>query len=172
MRTERRLPHAAARACTPHSLPLTSPSAPDPSCWCCCSAIAVLGVDFMSENVRAILDEAGHKDVKVTGAALCLPSLPCRAPVSLPRRVPTSEVACDTKQTSTAVVGEDRRMYPKPPPHLPSSSALLITFPSRPLHRCTAWPPNPSAARWQRRQRAQRTTRTWQRRGPPPTRCT
>lgn len=31
----------------------------------CCRAIAVLGVDFMSENVRAILDEAGHKDVKV-----------------------------------------------------------------------------------------------------------
>ena len=25
----------------------------------------MLGVDFMSENVRAILDEAGHKDVKV-----------------------------------------------------------------------------------------------------------
>ena len=30
-----------------------------------CKAIAVLGVDFMSENVRAILDEAGHQDVKV-----------------------------------------------------------------------------------------------------------
>lgn len=30
-----------------------------------CKAIAVLGVDFMSENVRAILDEAGHKDVAV-----------------------------------------------------------------------------------------------------------
>ena len=30
-----------------------------------CTAIAVLGVDFMSENVRAILDEAGHRDVKV-----------------------------------------------------------------------------------------------------------
>ncbi len=30
-----------------------------------CSAIAVLGVDFMSENVRAILDEAGHADVAV-----------------------------------------------------------------------------------------------------------
>ena len=30
-----------------------------------CRAIAVLGVDFMSENVRAILDEAGHKDVAV-----------------------------------------------------------------------------------------------------------
>ena len=28
-------------------------------------AIAVLGVDFMSENVRAILDEAGHADVHV-----------------------------------------------------------------------------------------------------------
>lgn len=27
--------------------------------------IAVLGVDFMSENVRAILDEAGHRDVAV-----------------------------------------------------------------------------------------------------------
>ena len=25
----------------------------------------MLGVDFMSENVRAILDEAGHKDVAV-----------------------------------------------------------------------------------------------------------
>ncbi|KAK9814582.1 hypothetical protein WJX72_008196 [[Myrmecia] bisecta] len=30
-----------------------------------CTAVAVLGVDFMSENVRAILDEAGHQDVKV-----------------------------------------------------------------------------------------------------------
>ena len=30
-----------------------------------CRAVTVLGVDFMSENVRAILDEAGHKDVQV-----------------------------------------------------------------------------------------------------------
>lgn len=30
-----------------------------------CRAIAVLGVDFMSENVRAILDEAGFQDVEV-----------------------------------------------------------------------------------------------------------
>ncbi|KAK9864833.1 hypothetical protein WJX84_004116 [Apatococcus fuscideae] len=30
-----------------------------------CKAIAVLGVDFMSENVRAILDEAGHRNVEV-----------------------------------------------------------------------------------------------------------
>ena len=30
-----------------------------------CEAVAVLGVDFMSENVRAILDEAGHHDVRV-----------------------------------------------------------------------------------------------------------
>lgn len=28
-------------------------------------SIAVLGVDFMSENVRAILDEAGHREVSV-----------------------------------------------------------------------------------------------------------
>ena len=36
-----------------------------------CESIAVLGVDFMSENVRAILDEAGHAAVKVgiTGSA-------------------------------------------------------------------------------------------------------
>lgn len=30
-----------------------------------CKAVCVLGVDFMSENVRAILDEAGHRDVQV-----------------------------------------------------------------------------------------------------------
>lgn len=30
-----------------------------------CKAICVLGVDFMSENVRAILDDAGHQDVAV-----------------------------------------------------------------------------------------------------------
>lgn len=30
-----------------------------------CKAIGVLGVDFMSENVRAILDEAGYQDVAV-----------------------------------------------------------------------------------------------------------
>lgn len=32
-----------------------------------CSSVAVLGVDFMSENVRAILDEAGFRHVKVRG---------------------------------------------------------------------------------------------------------
>jgi quinolinate synthase len=31
-----------------------------------CKAVCVLGVDFMSENVRAILDEAGHRDVQVS----------------------------------------------------------------------------------------------------------
>ena len=31
-----------------------------------CTTVAVLRVDFMSENVRAILDEAGHKDTKVS----------------------------------------------------------------------------------------------------------
>lgn len=30
-----------------------------------CAAVCVLGVDFMSENVRAILDDAGHTDVAV-----------------------------------------------------------------------------------------------------------
>ena len=30
-----------------------------------CDAVCVLGVDFMSENVRAILDDAGHADAKV-----------------------------------------------------------------------------------------------------------
>ncbi len=32
---------------------------------CVCRYICVLGVDFMSENVRAILDEAGFTDVPV-----------------------------------------------------------------------------------------------------------
>lgn len=35
-----------------------------------CTTVAVLGVDFMSENVRAILNEAGHQDAKVRFAAL------------------------------------------------------------------------------------------------------
>ena len=39
-----------------------------------CKAVAVLGVDFMSENVRAILDEAGYQDVPVR-AGVCL--TPC-----------------------------------------------------------------------------------------------
>lgn len=30
-----------------------------------CEAVAVLGVDFMSENVRAILDDAGHHSIPV-----------------------------------------------------------------------------------------------------------
>ncbi len=30
-----------------------------------CTTVAVLGVDFMSENVRAILNEAGHIHTKV-----------------------------------------------------------------------------------------------------------
>lgn len=34
-----------------------------------CSTIAVLGVDFMSENVRAILDDAGLTDVQVRDLA-------------------------------------------------------------------------------------------------------
>jgi len=34
-----------------------------------CTAVAVLGVDFMSENVRAILDEAGHTDVQARAPA-------------------------------------------------------------------------------------------------------
>lgn len=31
-----------------------------------CKYIAVLGVDFMSENVQAILTQAGHPDVQVS----------------------------------------------------------------------------------------------------------
>ena len=31
-----------------------------------CTTVAVLGVDFMSENVAAILKEAGHSDVQVS----------------------------------------------------------------------------------------------------------
>ena len=42
-----------------------------------CQAVAVLGVDFMSENVRAILDEAGHEDVKVRDSQKpCFPLKP------------------------------------------------------------------------------------------------
>lgn len=37
-----------------------------------CTAVAVLGVDFMSENVRAILDEAGRSDVAVSHWSLLL----------------------------------------------------------------------------------------------------
>ena len=36
-----------------------------------CRAVAVLGVDFMSENVRAILDEAGFRDVQVRESRSC-----------------------------------------------------------------------------------------------------
>lgn len=35
-----------------------------------CQFIAVLGVDFMSENVRAILDQAGYDKVNLTGLVL------------------------------------------------------------------------------------------------------
>ena len=35
-----------------------------------CTAVVVLGVDFMSENVRAILDEAGYQHVKVLRASI------------------------------------------------------------------------------------------------------
>ena len=35
-----------------------------------CQFIAVLGVDFMSENVRAILDQAGYDKVNLTSAVL------------------------------------------------------------------------------------------------------
>ena len=41
-----------------------------------CESIAVLGVDFMSENVRAILDEAGHTAVRVSiGSEHCCAQL-------------------------------------------------------------------------------------------------
>jgi hypothetical protein len=39
-------------------------------------AVCVLGVDFMSENVRAILDESGYTDVQVSGGVSGLPSFP------------------------------------------------------------------------------------------------
>ena len=37
-----------------------------------CTAITVLGVDFMSENVRAILNEAGYADVQVGVQSSCV----------------------------------------------------------------------------------------------------
>ena len=46
-----------------------------------CTTVAVLGVDFMSENVRAILDEAGHKDTKVSNAGHHCGSKPCLSDV-------------------------------------------------------------------------------------------
>ena len=58
----------AARALWPHihisdSLVMADSAAAMVSSGC--QAIAVLGVDFMSENVRAILDDAGHSSVPV-----------------------------------------------------------------------------------------------------------
>ena len=51
-----------------------------------CTTVAVLGVDFMSENVRAILNEAGHQDAKVSLLALrnilSRPTAACQAPAS------------------------------------------------------------------------------------------
>ena len=44
-----------------------------------CTAVAVLGVDFMSENVRAILDEAGHTDVQASAPASSCESCLCFA---------------------------------------------------------------------------------------------
>lgn len=46
-----------------------------------CTTVAVLGVDFMSENVRAILDEAGHKDTKVSSLGHHCGSKPCLSDV-------------------------------------------------------------------------------------------
>ena len=43
-------------------------------------AVAVLGVDFMSENVRAILDEAGHTDVQVSFMCIMHPVLGAQRP--------------------------------------------------------------------------------------------
>lgn len=61
--------HCCPPHCRPaladHSAPHASPPCPPPLR----STIAVLGVDFMSENVRAILDEAGYSHVKVGGCA-------------------------------------------------------------------------------------------------------
>ena len=48
-----------------------------------CTTVAVLGVDFMSENVRAILDEAGHQDVKVRAGNHLLASQAAEEPVHL-----------------------------------------------------------------------------------------
>jgi hypothetical protein len=42
-----------------------------------CSTIAVLGVDFMSENVRAILDEAGLSHVQVCAEGTPQPAVLC-----------------------------------------------------------------------------------------------
>jgi hypothetical protein len=51
-----------------------------------CRAICVLGVDFMSENVRAILDEAGYTDVQVRKNSVPAVHLHrCRSSCSLTR---------------------------------------------------------------------------------------
>ena len=53
-----------------------------------CKAVAVLGVDFMSENVRAILDEAGHRDVQV-----CFPSATARCIHAKPTGLPITQAS-------------------------------------------------------------------------------
>ena len=68
---------AAAQACWPHIHISDSLVMADSAVKMAeggCQAVAVLGVDFMSENVRAILDEAGYKDVQVS-AQPAAPSL-------------------------------------------------------------------------------------------------
>lgn len=60
-----------------------------------CTTVAVLGVDFMSENVRAILDEAGYQHVKVRSAILpCLLWLDDTALVVLLDVLLVSQFAC------------------------------------------------------------------------------
>lgn len=44
-----------------------------------CTTVAVLGVDFMSENVAAILKEAGHSDVQVSCNHVLAGSVQCCA---------------------------------------------------------------------------------------------
>lgn len=44
-----------------------------------CTTVAVLGVDFMSENVAAILKEAGHSDVQVSCNSVMAGSVQCCA---------------------------------------------------------------------------------------------
>ena len=57
------------RCCAHVPLPVSPISLPTPRAvsMCCagCHAVCVLGVDFMSENVRAILDDAGFGHVPV-----------------------------------------------------------------------------------------------------------
>ena len=103
-----------------------------------CESVAVLGVDFMSENVRAILDDAGHTDAKVyrmaaedIGCSLAEAAQDDKYYRTLPRKARRTP---STSSTSTPRRHQGERQRHHPHHHAPRPTSSRRCFRRR--RRC------------------------------------